>query len=100
MRTNIVDIVNGLWDSFDDDAFIADKQTGRYFRPDGLHVLNHHGAFYKVRGPLNLRRSPQGHPVIAQAGSSEPGKNLGARVADIIYTSQKNCLPHKSFMRI
>ncbi|WP_164882474.1 LLM class flavin-dependent oxidoreductase [Paenirhodobacter populi] len=85
-----VDVVTGLWDSFDDDAFIADKETGQYFRPEGMHVLNHKGEFYKVRGPLNLRRSPQGHPVIAQAGSSGPGRELGARVADIIYTGQKD----------
>lgn len=85
-----VDVVTGLWDSFDDDAFIANKASGQYFRPEGMHVLNHQGEFYKVRGPLNLRRSPQGHPVIAQAGSSVPGRDLGARVADIIYTGQKD----------
>lgn len=85
-----IDVVTGLWDSFDDDAFIEDKENGQYFRPEAMHVLNHKGEHYKVRGPLNLRRSPQGHPVIAQAGGSGPGRELGARVADIIYTGQKH----------
>ncbi|AYD04495.1 LLM class flavin-dependent oxidoreductase [Neorhizobium sp. NCHU2750] len=85
-----VDVVTGLWDSWDDDAFIEDKENGQYFRPEGMHVLDHKGEFYKVRGPLNLRRSPQGHPVIAQAGGSGAGRDLGARVADIIYTGQKD----------
>lgn len=84
------DVVTGLWDSWDDDAFIRDKAAGQYFRPEGLHVLNHSGPFYQVRGPLNLERSPQGHPVIAQAGGSGPGRDLGARIADIIYTGQKD----------
>ncbi|HBM60671.1 LLM class flavin-dependent oxidoreductase [Salipiger marinus] len=84
------DVVTGLWDSWDDDAFVRDKAEGRYFRPEGMHLLNHKGPHYQVRGPLNLARSPQGHPVIAQAGGSGPGRDLGARIADIIYTGQKD----------
>lgn len=84
-----VEIVRGLWDSWDDDAFIRDKEGGRYFRPEGMHILNHKGENFKVRGPLNITRSPQGHPVIAQAGGSEPGQDLAAWSADIVYTSQK-----------
>lgn len=88
MAEEFYEVVTGLWDSFDADAFIADKESGRYFRPDALHVLGHKGTHYQVRGPLNLRRSPQGYPVIAQAGSSERGREFGARTADIIYTAQ------------
>lgn len=62
------DIVCGLWDSYDDDAFICDPSSGYYFHPDRLHALNHKGKHYTVRGPLNLARPPQGRPVIAQAG--------------------------------
>lgn len=84
-----VDVVFGLWDSWEDDAFLRDKQTGRYFDPAKLHTLNHKGEFLKVAGPLNVARPVQGYPVIEQAGSSGPGQDLGARVADLIYTQQK-----------
>ena len=94
-----VEIVKGLWDSWDDDAFIRDKASGHYFDPDKLHVLNHKGAHYQVRGPLNIARSPQGYPVIAQAGGSGPGRDLGARVADIIYTAQHDMKEAQDFYR-
>ncbi len=84
-----VDIVRGLWDSWEDGAFIRDKESGRYFDPEKLHILHHKGEHFSVRGPLNVVRSPQGHPVLAQAGGSGPGQDLGARVAEIVYTAQK-----------
>jgi alkanesulfonate monooxygenase len=84
-----VDVVFGLWDSWEDDAFIRDKAAGRYFDPAKLHTLNHRGESFAVKGPLNISRPPQGYPVIAQAGSSGPGQDLGARIADLIYTAQK-----------
>lgn len=84
-----VDVVFGLWDSWEDDAFIRDKASGRYFDPAKLHTLNHRGEILKVKGPLNVARPVQGYPVIAQAGSSGPGQDLGARIADLIYTAQK-----------
>ena len=84
-----VDVVFGLWDSWDDDAFIRDKASGHYFDPARLHTLNHTGEHLKVRGPLNTARPLQGYPVIAQAGSSGPGQDLGARIADLIYTQQQ-----------
>ena len=84
-----VDVVFGLWDSWEDDAFVRDKAGGRYFEPSKLHTLNHVGAVFKVKGPLNVARPVQGYPVIAQAGSSGPGQDLGARIADLIYTQQK-----------
>jgi alkanesulfonate monooxygenase len=84
------DVVTGLWDSWDDDAFCRDRASGRYFDPDKMHVLNHKGAHFSVRGPLNVPRSPQAYPVIAQAGASDPGRELAARTADLIYTAQQD----------
>lgn len=84
-----VDVVFALWNSWEDDAFIRDKATGQYFDPAKLHTPNHRGETFTVAGPLNLSRPPQGTPVIAQAGSSGPGQDLGARIADLIYTAQK-----------
>lgn len=84
------DLITGLWDSWDDDAFIRDKESGRYFDPAKMHVLGHNGAHFSVRGPLNVPRSPQGWPVIAQAGASEPGRELAARTANVIYTAQQD----------
>jgi FMN-dependent oxidoreductase (nitrilotriacetate monooxygenase family) len=85
-----VDVVFGLWDAWEDDAFIRDKASGRYFDPAKLHNLNHRGEVFAVKGPLNVGRPVQGYPVIAQAGSSGPGQGLGARIADIIYTAQND----------
>lgn len=82
-----VEVVKGLWDSFDDDAFIRDKASGVYFEPDKLHHLNHVGRHFRVSGPLNIERSPQGHPVIVQAGSSEDGRELAAATAEAIFTA-------------
>ena len=70
VRVEFVEVVCGLWDSWDDDAFTRDRVSGRYFDPAKLHVLNHNGEHFSVRGPLNVARPPQGHPVLFQAGSS------------------------------
>jgi FMN-dependent oxidoreductase (nitrilotriacetate monooxygenase family) len=86
--TEFLDVVLGLWNTWDDDAFIRDKAAGRFFQSDKLQVLNHVGEFYRVRGPLTVPRSPQGHPVVVQAGSSEPGKELAARTAEVVFTAQ------------
>jgi len=82
------DVVTGLWASFDDDAFLRDRESGRYFDPEKVHVLNHQGKHFKVRGPLNIPRSPQGQPVIVQAGASEPGKELAARTAEAVFAAE------------
>ncbi|WP_366932658.1 NtaA/DmoA family FMN-dependent monooxygenase [Sphingopyxis sp.] len=74
-----VDVCRGLWDSWEDDAFVHDKAAGIFFTPEKLHPLGHKGAFYQVKGPLNIRRSPQGHPVIFQAGASKAGRELAAQ---------------------
>src|SRR6185436_15849679 len=80
-----VEVVKGLWDSWDDGALVFDKAAGRYFDDTKMHVLDHHGRFFKVRGPLNVAGMPQGHPVIVQAGASEQGRELGAATAEVIY---------------
>ncbi|WP_246791882.1 LLM class flavin-dependent oxidoreductase [Burkholderia perseverans] len=83
------DVVRALWNSWDDGAFVRDKAAGRFFDPAGRHVLAHRGRFFQVRGPLNLPRTPQGRPVVVQAGSSEAGKRLAARTAEVIFTAQQ-----------
>jgi len=82
------DVVTGLWDSWDEDAFIQDKASGRFLDTDKLHVLNHHGKHFQVRGPLNAARPVQGYPVIAQAGSSDAGRALATRAGELIFTAQ------------
>jgi FMN-dependent oxidoreductase (nitrilotriacetate monooxygenase family) len=84
-----VDVVRGLWDSYEDDAFVRDRADGRFFDPGKLHLLAHEGSHFSVRGPLNVPRPPQGHPVVVQAGSSEAGKSLAARTAEVIFTAQQ-----------
>ncbi|MFD6149577.1 NtaA/DmoA family FMN-dependent monooxygenase [Streptomyces sp. NPDC060243] len=80
-----VEVARGLWDSYEDDAFPADVERGAFLDPTKLHALDHEGEHFKVAGPLNLSRSPQGQPVIFQAGVSEEGRDLAARVAEGIY---------------
>ncbi len=81
-----VDVVKGLWDCWDDGAIIADKTTGRFIDPDKVRTLDHKGRFFKVRGPINMARCPQGHPVIIQAGGSPSGLELAARTADVVFS--------------
>ncbi|MEM5339547.1 LLM class flavin-dependent oxidoreductase [Paraburkholderia azotifigens] len=83
------EVVEGLWDSWDEDAFVRDKASGVYFDPSKRHSLDHRGQFFNVRGPLNVERTPQGRPVVVQAGSSEAGKALAARTAEVIFTAQQ-----------
>lgn len=80
-----LDVVKGLWDCWADDAIVADRETGLYIDPAKVRPLDHEGEFFKVKGPLNIGRSPQGHPIISQAGGSEPGQRLAARTADIVF---------------
>ncbi|MFP3796386.1 LLM class flavin-dependent oxidoreductase [Paraburkholderia sp. SIMBA_027] len=81
-----LDVVQGLWDSWDDDAFVRNRASGQFFDRDKLHTLNHKGRFFEVAGPLNIQRSPQGQPVIFQAGSSESGIALAGKYADAVFT--------------
>jgi FMN-dependent oxidoreductase (nitrilotriacetate monooxygenase family) len=81
------EIVVALWDSWDDDAFPRDKESGSFFDPAKMHFLNHVGEHFKVRGPLNIPRPPQGHPVIVQAGTSDDGMDVAARFAEVIFSA-------------
>ena len=81
------DVVTGLWDSWADNAFIQDVETGVYFDPDRMHILNHKGAYFSVRGPLNVARPVQGWPVIVQAGASDSGKQIAAETAEVIFAA-------------
>jgi FMN-dependent oxidoreductase (nitrilotriacetate monooxygenase family) len=94
-----VHVVLGLWDSWEDDAFLRDRQSRRYFDPSKLHKLNHKGNFFSVRGPMNLARPPQGYPIIAQAGASEDGKELGAETAEVIFFSQQRVAVAREFYK-
>ncbi|EKT4482103.1 LLM class flavin-dependent oxidoreductase [Pseudomonas putida] len=85
-----VDVVKGLWDSWEDDAFTRNKHSGQFFDPAKLHTLGHQGEFFKVKGPLNIQRSPQGQPLIFQAGVSEDGRNFAAQNADAIFVSPES----------
>lgn len=84
------DVVTGLWDSFADDAFIRDQESGIYVDPDKMHTLNHKGDDLKVRGPLNIARPVQGWPVIVQAGQSDPGRQLAGETAELVFCSPRD----------
>jgi FMN-dependent oxidoreductase (nitrilotriacetate monooxygenase family) len=81
-----LDVARGLWRSYEEDAFVRDRATGQFLDDTKLHALNHVGEFFSVVGPLNIERSPQGEPVIFQAGDSDLGRDLGANIADAIFT--------------
>ena len=91
------DVVTGLWDSWADDAFIRDQESGIFFDPEKMHVLNHEGEYLKVRGPLNIGRPIQGYPVIVQAGASDPGRQLAAETAEAVFTAHSNLAAGQSF---
>ena len=80
-----VEVVRGLWDSWEEDAFLFDKRSGLFFDEAKMHVLDHSGRFFSVRGPLNVGQLPQVHPIVVQAGASEQGRELAAATADIVY---------------
>ncbi len=82
-----LDVVQGLWDSWEDDAHVADKESGVFVNPDKLHRLDHKGEYFQVRGPLNIKRSQQGQPVIFQAGASNDGRAFAAGRADAIFAA-------------
>lgn len=85
IAAEFVEVVRGLWDGWEEEALVADRATGLYVDPAKLHPLNHEGAHFSVKGPLNIGRSPQGRPVILQAGGSDAGLDLAARTADVVF---------------
>jgi FMN-dependent oxidoreductase (nitrilotriacetate monooxygenase family) len=93
----VVDLVKGLWDSYEDDAFIRDKDSGVFLDPEKIHLINHEGKHFKVSGPLNVGRSPQGYPVIVQAGASDAGRELAARTAEMIFTANQTLEDAREF---
>jgi len=91
------EVVTGLWDSWEEGGLVRDKKSGTYMDRDKVHFLDHVGKHFKVKGPLNITRSAQGWPVIAQAGSSEAGRELAARTADVVFTAQTKIDEAKAF---
>lgn len=81
-----LEVVRGLWDTWEDDAMVHDKATGVFLDKSKVHELNYRGKYYQCKGPINLARPPQGHPVIFQAGDSETGRDFAAQHADGIFT--------------
>lgn len=86
VANEFVDVVRGLWNTWDAGAVVADRASGRFADPSKVHALNHKGTFFSVRGPLNVERSEHGHPLIIQAGGSVPGQELSARTADLVFS--------------
>ncbi|MBB3304110.1 MULTISPECIES: LLM class flavin-dependent oxidoreductase [unclassified Enterobacter] len=97
VASEYLQVVKGLWDSWEGDAFVRDKQSGEFFAADKLHTLNHQGHYFSVQGPLNVGRSPQGRPIVFQAGASEAGKAFAAEAADAIYTRQETLEQAREF---
>ncbi|WFR99283.1 LLM class flavin-dependent oxidoreductase [Rhizobium tumorigenes] len=97
--TEFVDVVFGLWDSFERDALLRDRESGIYYDKDKLHTLDHKGQHFQVRGPLNIAGSPQGRPVIAQAGGSEAGMDLAARTAEVVFGLASNIDRSRAFYK-
>jgi FMN-dependent oxidoreductase (nitrilotriacetate monooxygenase family) len=92
-----LDVTRGLWRSYEDDALVRDRATGQFLDPAKLHTLDHKGRFFSVVGPLNIQRSPQGEPVIFQAGDSDQGRDLGAAIADGIFTHAQSLEQGQAF---
>jgi FMN-dependent oxidoreductase (nitrilotriacetate monooxygenase family) len=91
------EVVTGLWDSWDEDAFIRDKESGVFYDTSKMHVLNHKGKHFQVRGPLNVACSPQGRPVLVQAGASGTGRDVAARLAEVVFTAATTFEQAKEF---
>ena len=91
------DVVMGLWDGFDTDALLYDKESGRFFDSGKVRHLNHRGKYFQVKGPLNVSRSPQGRPIVIQAGGSDQTVAMGARIADVIFTAQADMAAAQAF---
>lgn len=94
-----LEVVTQLWDSWADDAVVDDRSAGRYADPERVREIRHSGSFFKVRGPLNVQRPPQGWPVLVQAGSSEAGREFAARYAEAVFTAQQNLAEAVAFAK-
>lgn len=92
-----VEVVRGLWDSWEDDAFVRNQADGLNYDPTKLHILDHEGDHFRVKGPLNVQRTPQGRPIIVQAGASEQGRELAAATADVVYAAAQTIEAARSY---
>ena len=99
MAHEFVEVTKGLWDSWEDDAFVFDKETGVFFDPTKMHRLDYKGEFLSVQGPLNIARSKQGRPILIQAGASEAGKEFASRHADAIFATNRSLEDGKDFYK-
>ncbi|MET8012133.1 LLM class flavin-dependent oxidoreductase [Streptomyces sp. NPDC005271] len=94
-----LDVATKLWDSWEDNAVVLDREGGVYADGDKVRAIGHRGVHFRVDGPLNVRRSPQGHPLLVQAGSSEDGKEFAARHAEAVFTAQQNLADAQTFAK-
>ncbi|NHB59055.1 LLM class flavin-dependent oxidoreductase [Acinetobacter sp. 194] len=94
-----IEVTQKLWDSWEDDTFIYNKESGQFFQAEKLHEPLHEGKYFKVGGALNISRPPQGYPVIVQAGQSEDGRELAGKYAEVIFTAQQNLADAQEFYR-
>ena len=94
-----IEVVQKLWDSWEDDAFLYDKESGHFFEAAKQHEPLHQGKYFNVQGALNVSRPPQGYPVIVQAGQSEDGRELAAKYAEVIFTAQQSFTDAQAFYR-
>lgn len=97
--TEFLDVATKLWDSWEDDARIVDQEAGIYADADKVHPIEHRGDHFQVRGPLNVPRSPQGYPLLVQAGSSNDGKEFAARHAEAVFTAQQTLADGQAFYK-
>jgi len=95
--TEFIDVVRKLWDSWEDDAIVADKASGVWGDETKIHPPAHHGRHFSVYGALDIPRCPQGYPLLVQAGSSEDGNRLAARYADAVFTAQQTLADAQAF---
>ena len=94
---DFVDVVEGLWDSWESDALLYDRKSGHFYDEAKMHVLAHASRHFKVRGPLNVAATPQGRPIIIQAGAAGQGRELAAAHADVIYAGQNTLAEAREF---
>lgn len=97
MANEHLEVTKGLWDSWEDGAFIRNRETGQFYDPTKVHRLNYKGKYFSVAGPLNIERSKQGQPVIFQAGSSESGRAFAAKHAEAVFTVSRTIEEAKEF---
>lgn len=100
MAREFVDVVTRLWDSWEDGALVLDRQSGQFADEAKVKPVDYSGRWYSTKGPLNVPRSPQGYPVLIQAGSSDPGQDFAASSGEVIFTAQQSLESAKVFMKV